>query len=206
MLKASFLYGLIVFLFGITVFHMGYVRNYEGYILTANFLGLSGFVMIAVSLMLGPLMVIDPKRFASLIEARRSIGVAGFFFLLFHYLVVLTKYYSLDMEAIFRDPSKLFGSIALWIFSILALTSTDLAVKYLTPVKWKNLQRLIYIAFPFSFIHFILELDDSYFSQKPLDLENIFYHLPELFAILLGFVTIALQLAGFYIVRNKKKR
>lgn len=92
---------------------------------------------------------------------RRYLGVSGAVFLSFHALAIYYFYFNFDILTAYYtlNPIKnpmVFGSLALPIFLLMALTSTDWAVEKLGGRNWKRLHRLVYIAYPLSILHFLL--------------------------------------------------
>jgi len=99
-------------------------------------------------------------RTAQYWRLRRYLGVSGFVFVFLHALSVYYFYFAFDFAEIYStlNPLKnpvVFGSIALPIFMIMALTSTDWAVRKLTPRVWKFVHRFVYVAYLASVFHFI---------------------------------------------------
>ncbi|MDO8339794.1 MAG: hypothetical protein Q7T16_04005 [Candidatus Burarchaeum sp.] len=166
-----------------------------------RFLGLSGFFLLCITLIIGPLSVLWPKAYAVLIEPRRATGIASFVFLLAHFLLVLTTVFSFNLAFIFSVHSNLTAFLAFLILIALTLTSNDFSIRVLGAGNWKNFQRLTYLAFVLAFAHFLLKVEG-------LAIQNIrgttVYNLAQLALIALGIITILLQLAGFY-VRIKRK-
>ncbi len=90
---------------------------------------------------------------------RRSFGVLGFVFIVFHVWGAINLYYKGNLNALFFswnpfENPLIFGFIAFPIFGIMALTSTDWAAHKLK-TKWKALHRLVYFAFYASVFHFL---------------------------------------------------
>lgn len=149
---------------------------------------LAGATLIGVAVSLGPLAALKPEW--NFVEYRRTVGVSGFLLVCVHVTAVLSKYFNFDLSAVyydfnpFRNP-LVFGSMALSLFALLFLTSTDWAIGKLGFRNWKSLHRLIYPAFILSVLHFT--------QIKPRLLYNPAGYL------LLGvtFAAMALQLAGF---------
>jgi len=99
-------------------------------------------------------------RTAQYWRLRRYFGVSGFVFVFLHALFVYYFYFAFDFAEIYftLNPLKnpvVFGSIALPIFMVMALTSTDWAVRKLTPRVWKFVHRFVYVAYLASVFHFI---------------------------------------------------
>ena len=167
-----------------------------------RFLGLSAFLLLCVSLMIGPLSVIWPKAFAELIEPRRAVGIACFVFVLFHLLLVALLRFGFDIGA-------MIGALNLWISApaailllIIAITSSDFAIKKMGPLLWKNVQRLNYLAFILSFAHFILDSNGLFTIVRG----KTFVNLAEAGLVVLGGIAILLQIAGFAIRRTNFRK
>jgi len=166
-----------------------------------RFFGLSGFFLLCITLIIGPLSVLWPKAYAVLIEPRRATGIAAFVFILAHFLLVLITVFGFNLAFIFSDHSNITAFLAFLILIALTITSNDFSIRALGAGNWKNVQRLTYIVFVLSFAHFLLKVNG-------LAIQNIrgitVYNLAQLGLIALGIITILLQLAGFY-VRIKRK-
>lgn len=92
---------------------------------------------------------------------RRYLGVSGFIFIVFHVTSVYQFLFEWDIAAVYTsfNPFKnpiVFGTIAFPIFFIMAITSTDWAMKKLTPKVWKMIHRLVYPAYLSVIFHFLL--------------------------------------------------
>jgi DMSO/TMAO reductase YedYZ heme-binding membrane subunit len=94
------------------------------------------------------------------IESRRTIGVASFIFALLHTVFAFFGQLNGFAGLSFLDNNFLFsfalGFVGLEILMILALTSFDKAVSYLTFQRWKFLHRFVYIAGILILIHMLL--------------------------------------------------
>jgi len=150
---------------------------------------LAGTTLIGLALLIGPLVVVFPKR--NYIQFRRTFGVAGFTLVALHVLAVLAFLFQWNISYLFFDlnPFKnpvLFGSMAFSIFLMLFSTSTDWAIRKLSYPKWKSVHRLIYFAFIFAILHYSL--------TNPPALENVFGYLLRLVTV----SAIVLELAAFY--------
>jgi len=167
-----------------------------------RFLGLGAFFLLCVSLIIGPLAVLRPSQFASLVEPRRAIGLAAFAFLLLHYLLVASLYFKFDFSKIIALPPLAIALPALALFFIVALTSFDWAVSKLGMNRWKAIQRLTYIAFVLVFAHFILKAN-GLLSQDGKPLQP---NLAEIALVFLGAATILLQVFAFFEYRKRKQK
>lgn len=94
------------------------------------------------------------------IKARRALGVSVLYFSLLHagfaffiYIGGLSAFLSLDQFYLFGLS---FGTIALCIFTVMALTSFDAMVRIITFPRWKFIHRFVYLAGFFILIHSLL--------------------------------------------------
>lgn len=122
--------------------------------------GSCAFLMLTVILCIGPLARLD-RRFVPLLYNRRHFGVLTCIVALLHLRYVLAWYYSFsptpDVVALLNSntsfgqllgfPFELFGLFALVILIILAVTSHDFWLSFLTPPVWKMLHMGIYFAY-----------------------------------------------------------
>lgn len=92
---------------------------------------------------------------------RRYLGVASLLFVLMHATAIYQFYYNWDVASAyfsfnpFTNPI-VFGSIALPILFVMAVTSTDGWMRRLTPKIWKNIHRFVYVAYMAAILHFVL--------------------------------------------------
>lgn len=126
-----------------------------------------GFLYLA--LLVGPATYIFtwlPFR-GQMIKARRAIGVSAFYFAFLHmlsalnYLGGITTILSLPLQ---QQIPFMFGSIALDILFLMAITSSDKAVRIMTFPRWKFLHRFVYLAQVLIALHVFLIGKD--FAQK----------------------------------------
>lgn len=167
-----------------------------------NFLGLEAFMLLCVSLLLGPIAVID-RSYAQLTGQRRAIGLSAFILTFGHIFLAAAMQFGWQFPEMF---SRLFIQLAIpaaLIFVVLTVTSSDYAIRRLGPKTWKGVQKLNYIAFVLSFAHFLLAARGLFVPVSNL----VFVNIAEVFAILLGVAVIILQACGFAMRRaNEKKR
>ncbi|RED12193.1 Rieske 2Fe-2S domain-containing protein [Pontivivens insulae] len=135
-------------------------RPITGQIRTARAFGACAFFMLTVILCIGPLARLD-ARFLPLLYNRRHFGVMAFFIALTHAYAILGWYFSFTpietYEALLSTntsfdrvrgfPFEILGLFALLCLGVLALTSHDFWMKFLTPPIWKALHFLIYAAY-----------------------------------------------------------
>jgi len=139
--------------------------------------GSCAFLMLTVVLSIGPLARLD-RRFLPLLYNRRHFGVltflvaaTHFWFMLDWYLVQhalpnllteLTKW--TDYTKFIGFPFKAIGITALLILFLMASTSHDFWLTFLTPRIWKALHMAIYVAYGLVVIHVslgIMQNDDT---------------------------------------------
>lgn len=113
-----------------------------------------GFLSLAYlysALIISPLgYVIGKERVSHLAFARRAIGVSSFYFAALHGAVALFGQLGgfanlANLPDIFKW-SLLFGAVTLVILGLMAITSFDKVVQFMTFRKWKWLHRLVYAA------------------------------------------------------------
>jgi nitrite reductase/ring-hydroxylating ferredoxin subunit/DMSO/TMAO reductase YedYZ heme-binding membrane subunit len=135
-------------------------RAITGQIHNARAFGACAFFMLTVILMIGPLARLD-TRFLPLLYNRRHFGVLTVFVASTHASFILNWYFiggPLDKyEALLASntsysrllgfPFEAFGIFTLLCLMILAATSHDFWMKFLTPRVWKSLHFLIYPAY-----------------------------------------------------------
>jgi nitrite reductase/ring-hydroxylating ferredoxin subunit/DMSO/TMAO reductase YedYZ heme-binding membrane subunit len=126
----------------------------------ARAFGACAFVMMTVILCLGPLARLD-RRFLPLVYNRRHFGVMTVFVALTHASYIVNWYFAFSasdkFEAVFFAntsygqlagfPFEIFGVFALLVLVILAATSHDFWMKFLSPPVWKRIHYLIYPAY-----------------------------------------------------------
>ena len=138
------------------LFAYGTGRLYYGEVvhLTGEF---SARLMI-VAMAATPLLLMFPGKAATrwLIRHRRAFGVGSFAYAAAHTLVYIDRTeLAADLIDDALDPAYLTGWLALLIFSLLALTSNDAAVRRLKSA-WRRLHRFVYVAAVLTFAHWLL--------------------------------------------------
>ncbi len=121
--------------------------------------GFSGATYIGFALLSSSLFKFNPA-YSIYWRIRRYFGVGGFIFIAIHVLAATHFFFSWDPSMIYFSLNPLvnpvvFGSMAFPLFFIMAATSSDWAVTKLTPTIWKNVHRVVYIAYLASIFHFI---------------------------------------------------
>jgi len=128
------------------------------YIRTQQVFGLLAIFYWYVALIISPIgHVIGKHRMKKVEFARRAIGVSAFYFVLLHGVIALWGQLGglselQHLPALFKW-SLLGGTIAFGILLVMALTSFDKVVKFMTFRKWKLLHRLVYIGGVLALLH-----------------------------------------------------
>ena len=128
------------------------------YIRTQQMFGLLGVIYWYFALVISPIgYVIGKHRTKKLEFARRAIGVSAFYFVLLHGVIALWGQLGGLSELHYLPSlfqwSLLWGAIAFSILLIMALTSFDKVVKFMTFRKWKWLHRFVYIGGILAVLH-----------------------------------------------------
>ena len=164
---------------------------------------LAGLGIISLTFIVGPLSRMFPKKFAHFLVWRKFLGLFGFGLIALHILYSLIVIYKLNVDSILFHNSNiqgfLAGFIALIIFGLMAITSTQKAVEKMGYSQWKKLQTTGYIALFLSIIHFILleTKPDKGFDVRPFG--KLFFLLA-LIALLvrIGLIFVQIQQRSHY--------
>ena len=114
--------------------------------------------LLMATLAVTPVRLLFPARkwTAWLMRRRRDFGVASFAYAACHTVIYVTDKASLDLVLVDLGlPEMLTGWLALALFTPLAATSSDIAVRALGR-SWKRLHRLVYPAAILTFLHWAL--------------------------------------------------
>lgn len=113
-------------------------------------------------LLLGSLAITPLRkmlRWNKLLQVRRMIGVASYFYLIVHlYAWIGLRFFSVETllkEGLTR-PSLWLATAALLIFTALTVTSLDRAVQRMGGERWRRLHQLTYAATVAGLVHFLL--------------------------------------------------
>ncbi|MBY3313891.1 Rieske 2Fe-2S domain-containing protein [Rhizobium laguerreae] len=131
--------------------------------------GSLALLMLTIVLAIGPLARID-ARFVPLLYNRRHFGVMTAIIAATHAYYVLGWYFSFSptpqLTALFTSnasftsiagfPFELFGVFALVILAVLAVTSHDFWLSFLTPPVWKAIHMSVYFAYAAVILHVAL--------------------------------------------------
>ena len=121
---------------------------------------LAGATFIGVALFLSAVFRWFPN-YGKYWYVRRSFGVVGTSFVLIHIIVVMNSLFQWNLGALFwsMNPIEnplLFGILAIPVFFLMTLTSTDWAYDKMGVKKWKTLHRFVYFGYMFAIFHFLL--------------------------------------------------
>ena len=126
-------------------------------------------LLLHIILSIGPLCRIN-KKFLPLLYNRRHLGVTmfcvalvhgGFGILQFHTLgntgpLVSLFTSNIRYGSLYDFPFQALGFFALLIFFLMAITSHDFWLHYLSPTVWKTLHMFVYLAYVFIIMHVML--------------------------------------------------
>jgi nitrite reductase/ring-hydroxylating ferredoxin subunit/DMSO/TMAO reductase YedYZ heme-binding membrane subunit len=132
----------------------------DDYTMRMNAFGTCAFLMLTTILAIGPAARLDP-RFLPLLYNRRHLGVIATAVAATHAYAALDWYFSYGpfdrFEMLLRGntsffqvqgfPFELFGIFALLMMLLLAATSHDFWLRFLTPPLWKGLHMALYAAY-----------------------------------------------------------
>jgi nitrite reductase/ring-hydroxylating ferredoxin subunit/DMSO/TMAO reductase YedYZ heme-binding membrane subunit len=131
--------------------------------------GSCAFLMLSIILAIGPLARLNPS-FHKLLFNRRHFGVLTFFVALMHAWYMIEWYQAkgelpnlvteltswADYSKFIGFPFKMLGLAALVILFLLAATSHDFWLSFLTPPVWKWLHMCLYAAYGLAVMHVAL--------------------------------------------------
>ena len=124
--------------------------------------GFWALIFLGAALAVTPLRRVT--RFGNLIEVRRMIGVAAFFYVAIHLLLFVADQ-SYDLVKVLNELARrvylIIGSLAWLGLAVLAATSTDGMVRRIGGMHWARLHRLVYACALLALIH--------YFQQTKAD-------------------------------------
>ncbi|MBI2109387.1 MAG: ferric reductase-like transmembrane domain-containing protein [Parcubacteria group bacterium] len=132
--------------------------------ITNKVLALSSTILIGFSFLLGPLARFWPCTFEQKLYLRKPLGVFGFSIAALHGVISLALLSPAYYPKFFLESGKLnftgeisalFGTLALFIFSVVSVTSIPAVASQMNPKQWKTIQRLGYLAFSFVLLHVV---------------------------------------------------
>ncbi len=141
--------------------------------------GSCAFIMLTVILSIGPLARLD-RRFLALLYNRRHFGVLTFLIALTH-AAFMVEWFAVqdalpnlydeltrtsDYAKFIGFPFKALGLAALVLVFLMAATSHDFWLTFLTPPVWKSLHMAVYLAYGLLVMHVALGIMQS--DRSPL--------------------------------------
>lgn len=188
---------IVVFLKFAPAFH-DTARPVETPILRMRAFGSCAFLMLTLILCIGPLARLD-RRFLPLLYNRRHFGVLTCIVAFIHATYVINWYYvfsptnkyvallnsNVSFGQLLGFPFELFGVFSLLILIVLATTSHDFWLSFLTPRIWKTLHMGIYIAYASLVAHVAF----GYFQNTTNSLFGFIFLGGALVVTLLHFIT-----------------
>lgn len=128
------------------------------YIRLQQVFGLIAVLLIYLAVILTPLSKLVGKgRLSGLLFARRAIGVSAAYFSLLHTVIAVTDQVG-GLAGLQLLPERfkaafLLGAIALLVLLLMAATSFDKMITFMTFRRWKLLHRFIYAAIALVVVH-----------------------------------------------------
>jgi len=137
-----------------------------------NETGISTLVMLLISLAITPLRRITGLNW--IIRFRRLLGLFAFFYGLLHLVTYIVLDREFEWSGILNDilkrPFITYGVLAFTIMLLLALTSTNWAIRKMGGKNWNTLHRMVYFSGTAAILHF-------WFKQKADHSEPLIYGL-----------------------------
>lgn len=141
--------------------------------------GTCAFLMLTVILCIGPLARLD-RRFLPLLYNRRHFGVLTFIIAAIHVWLMIEWYLAQgnlpdlateltnwdDYGKFIGFPFKVLGIAALLVLFLMAATSHDFWLMFLTPRIWKSLHMALYVAYGLVVLHVALGI--MQYDRTPL--------------------------------------
>ena len=129
-------------------------------------------------------------RYGNLVDVRRMIGVAAFFYIAAH-LILFYADQSYSVVKLFTELTRrvylIIGSVAWLGLFVLALTSTDGMVRRIGGMRWRRLHQIVYVCALLGLIH--------YFQQTKADV-TVPTFTAALFSWLIGYRLLAWRIGA----------
>jgi len=120
-------------------------------------LGIKALQLLILTLLITPIRRLTA---INLLKFRRAIGVACFLYVLGHLLTWVVLDQNLVLAAIIEEiierPYITIGMVGFVALLPLAITSNNLSLRKLGPVRWRKLHRLAYLAGVAGSLHYVL--------------------------------------------------
>ncbi|MGQ9609884.1 MAG: ferredoxin reductase family protein [bacterium] len=124
----------------------------------ARFLAITGFVMLFIQFALSSRIKLIERDIGldKLFRVHKIFGIIGFIFILIHPLALFLSDRLQGYDSKLFTPLKIIGIISLVLLALSALIAMLYGLIKIKYETWKNIHKLMYIAFPLAFIHSIL--------------------------------------------------
>ncbi|WP_414896601.1 protein-methionine-sulfoxide reductase heme-binding subunit MsrQ [Rhodovulum sp. YEN HP10] len=118
--------------------------------------------LLALQFLIAGLAVTPLRRWTglNLIRFRRALGLVAMGYLALHlavWLVLDLRDWGLIRADIVKRPYITVGMLAFLLLLPLAVTSSNRAIRWLGPQRWRRLHRLVYLAVPLGGLHFVMQ-------------------------------------------------
>lgn len=158
---------------------MEHSLGFEPVAATHHFLGQTALRILLISLMVTPFR--DLTRWAPIVQVRRRIGLAAFWYALLHLLAYFGADLFFSIPALWEDILErtyiTFGMAALVLLIPLAITSFNFMIKRMGIERWRQLHFLVY---PLA----ILAVTHHFFAERGFQLGPIIHGV--VLALLIG--------------------
>lgn len=159
-IERCIVYSLPVLLFLILFFFYGYAQTTPA--MFNKIAGLLAFLLLGITLIIGPLAYFFPSAFDRLKIYRKYLGISGFFVAIVHIILSSIFYFHLRLDYMLFDIKNehllgvYMGLLAFGILLTETLISNEKAMKFLGSHNWKTIQMVSYAALVFAILHFFL--------------------------------------------------
>ncbi|OGL73189.1 hypothetical protein A3E39_00245 [Candidatus Uhrbacteria bacterium RIFCSPHIGHO2_12_FULL_60_25] len=123
-----------------------YFNAVDGPTFTLRAAALTAYFMLHEVLLIGPWSRFSP-RVREWIKHRRHLGVTAFLLALLHANIVFNLYFGLDVVAMWQAVFTFFGTTALFIMAVLAVTSWDWFQKHVPWKTWAVVHAAVFIVY-----------------------------------------------------------
>ncbi len=161
-------------------------------------LALTGVALVVISILIGPLAAFFPS-FGKKIGCRKEIGLLGFFLAIGHIIITLLFIYW-DFNWAFLTGLLAF----LFFLAIVVFAGTRKSLISLGYRKWKTIQRLVYPALFFTFLH-ILFSDKVAVWQEYLAQPSATSYLPPGTLVITAFILFGFFLRFVVFIKDRLK-
>ncbi|MEM4327015.1 MAG: hypothetical protein QXZ13_02505 [Candidatus Diapherotrites archaeon] len=162
----------------------------------ANSLIFTSILLIAITLFLGPISRLFPKKFRHDLLYRKPIGISGVLFAFAYFAILLIGIYKLDFQKMV-EPINYYANIylilGLLVLIGLVIISRPKSISEISFTRWKTLQGWGYVALIFLLLHFAFK--DGFYHLSTYSGKTL---------ILFGFLCLGAKLATIIFSLHKK--